>query len=82
MRKKFKRKQLKQTLTHKIYFYLEFANGQIVEMPLIVSENDDSKKEEMLAHLRSKKGSIQDSDGHLYDFSDLIHYEIYDEKDK
>lgn len=80
MKKRFKRKKKHPVLIRNIYFYVEFANGQVLEIPVQVENGSYQKRDMLIARLRDRKGSLTDKYQRSYDLKDMVHYEIFDEK--
>lgn len=80
--KRFGRKKKRPLLVRNIYFYVEFANGHILEIPVQVENGSYRKRDQLIAKLRDRKGILTDKYQRRYDLQDMVHYEIFDEKSK
>ncbi|MCH4170560.1 MAG: hypothetical protein LKF36_04950 [Lactobacillus sp.] len=80
MRKKLSRKALKQASLKKIYFYIEFSDGRVLEMPVQISKTDTSAKDALIARLQKREGFATDTQGVRYEFKNMVHYEIIEDK--
>lgn len=82
MKKRLKRKVLKNTMFHDLFFYVEFNDGRVLEVPMRIKNENYERRDRLVAQLRDRKGVLKDDYGHQYPLEDMIHYEIFEDKHK
>ncbi|MFD1672788.1 hypothetical protein ACFQ5M_11815 [Agrilactobacillus yilanensis] len=82
MKKKLRRRKKKPVISHYIYFYVEFADGRVLEVPVKIENGNYGPRDTLAAQLRDRRGVLTDSQDQRYDLNSMVHYDIFDEKDK
>lgn len=67
---------IKKQQTKLEYFYITFTDGTTVEVPVDISAGKEMNHDALLLQLRNKQGSVTAYDGQVYQFRDVVRYEV------